>query len=213
MILVTWNTQGDFTASSKELVIAGFGDATDVFCIQEGGVDKQWKKGYFTTFTGRSVGSKNERCTNYLLIKTTVIGDTKPEEIVLTTIGGGEAGRSPCAVKLGKTMFVSWHSTASNDSEDTKSLLVECAFCVKAYELDRVIIGGDFNALPDDVLRMTLTNKVECFMQVVSQATETHTSHKVIDFFVIIGNQKASGATKRLFAQPSDHYPVEIIVN
>jgi hypothetical protein len=80
MILVTWNTQGDFTASSKEQVIAGLGDATDVFCLQEGGVGKEWTKGFFDTFTGRSVGSKNERCTNYLLIKKTLIGDLKPEE-------------------------------------------------------------------------------------------------------------------------------------
>jgi hypothetical protein len=116
-------------------------------------------------------------------------------------------------VKLGKTLFVSWHSTASNNSEDTKSLLVECSKGLKVHELDRVIIGGDFNASPSDVLMMTLTNKVDCYMQVVSQSSWTHTSQKVLDFFVIIGNEKAGGSTKRLSVIPSDHYPVEIIVN
>jgi hypothetical protein len=213
MILVTWNTQGDFTNSSKEQVIAEFGKSTDVFCIQEGGTDKTWTKGYFDTFTGKGVGSKNERCTNYLLIKTSVIGDTKPEKIELNTIGGGEAGRSACAVKLNKTMFVSWHSTASSDSSDTKSLLVECAKGLKVHGLDRVIIGGDFNASPFDILRMTLTNKVECYMEVFAQDRYTHTSNNVLDFFVIIGNQNASAQTKRLFAQPSDHYPVALAIN
>jgi hypothetical protein len=62
-------------------------------------------------------------------------------------------------------------------------------------------------------MMMTLTNKVDCFMQVVSQASSTHTSQRVLDFFVIIGNEKAGGSTKRISVIPSDHYPVEIIVN
>ncbi len=124
MRIATWNTQGSFLESGKKLIVSELHDGTDVVLLQEGGVDKIWGDGEYHTVQGQSIGALNERCTNYVLVNK-AYWDQNGQQVSFTTVGGGIAGRKPAAVQIGNTVFVSWHSLASQENTDTKQLLVE----------------------------------------------------------------------------------------
>ncbi len=66
--------------------------------------------------------------------------------------GGGVAGRYPAAAAgVGNYLLVSWHSTASSVSEDTAKLFKEI---LATHRGAVAVIGGDFNAEPEDLQAM-----------------------------------------------------------
>lgn len=215
MRFATWNSQGDFTSSEKSAIVKKLYAGTNVLFVQEGGVDKTWGDGLFKTTQGVSVGAKNERCTNYVLVSDTTWKD-KAATVVFTTVGGGVAGRKPAAVQIDKTLLVSWHSVAAGDNSDTRQLLAESFKKLDDTGLSQVVIGGDFNAAPGDIEAMIVRMAMarggsRHFAGVIAPRadTPTHSSGKVLDFFVVLMKEGApAGEIWVAPVKPSDHDPV-----
>ena len=161
----TWNTQGDFTSKPKAKQInafldeAGGGKTPVVVFVQEGGVAKAGDYEKWSAVGGAAVGAKNERCTNYILVNSAwqKLVNAEYQRMPLPTqtatsvsptvlVGGGEAGRTPAALALGRLLLVSWHSLAGYSNEDSAAMFG--AFQFNPYYIDRfdrIIVGGDFN--------------------------------------------------------------------
>lgn len=208
----TWNTQGNYTKADKKKVIDIMFTKyeCDVGMIQEGGTPEKPLTGYGSITSGSTPGSFNERCTNYIIYK------KKGISIDLETIGGGDAGRSPAALKDGSTLFVSWHSIACGNNLDSKSLIQECANEVKVGNYSRVIIGGDFNASPEDledlVTRFSGTRAAQSLKyRTFSPDDATHQGGEILDHFVVISSKDISLADPVVVeVSPSDHNPVYV---
>ena len=224
--VTTWNTQGDYTAADKAAVIGGFtgiGQVPVVF-LQEGGVEKVDKLGDFAVFSGQGVGSKNDRCTMYVLV------DAKAgaKDVLIqganhnVSIGGGDAGRTTAAAAVGDTLFVSWHSAAITSNTDTSALIgaIE-ANPDYGNTYKTVVIGGDFNAAPTDLLKMIRQVNDRSKLKfparaVVYSGKPTHSSGNEYDFFIVlakalpkywIDDEKKATMTP---VKPSDHDPVQV---
>ena len=189
---------------------------TAVVLIQEGGHCKSWPGGGFRTFVGVTPGALHGRCTNYVLVNAWIDGRLPAKAIVaiqMKTIGGAIAGRTPAAVLIGSTLFVSWHSLSASDNSDTSALLKECVYILEKYtDVTRIVIGGDFNASPVDIDAMILRGGGEVYTQVFAPplTTPTHpNSMKVLDFFVILSkNRPVKGSAIVELVGASDHNAV-----
>lgn len=206
MHFYTWNTQGSFLREDKVAQLSAFlpndGEAAIVF-VQEGGVSKAAHYEHWSAIGGAAVGAFNERCTNYVLVNNKWLNlpnaslirlplptqtATASNQTVL--VGGGVAGRTPAALAVGRLLLVSWHSIAGESNSD--SAAVFGAFQHNPWYIDRfdrIIIGGDFNASPEDIASI-LNQKADkdkpYWTWVVNSGQVTHPSTgKEIDFFVI----------------------------
>lgn len=222
MKFFTWNTQGSFASQPKLAVIEKFFDGGyDVGFLQEGGVDEAGHYAKFVAVAGLSVGAKNERCTNYVLIGKALWnkGAGKDKiDLFKKVQGGGEAGRTPAAVQLGDVCFVSWHSISSSDNSDTGMLVDHCAKIIwMDHSLNYIVIGGDFNASPKDVDEL-IGRRAKHYggigFDCLYASDDTHKSGKELDFFVVM-SRKAVDYTawpQVMGVVPSDHNPVTIDV-
>jgi hypothetical protein len=229
----TWNTQGNFTTDPKATTINSFltdvgGGATPcIVFVQEGGVDKAGIYTNWCAVGGAAVGAKNERCTNYILVNKAWqdLPDAAWMRLPLPTqtatlinptvlIGGGEAGRMPAAIAMGRLLLVSWPSLAGESNED--SAAVFGAFQFNPWyqdKFDRIIVGGDFNTSPDSITTM-LNQKSDkpkpYWAWVVSSGMITHpNSGREIDFFVVLDRSQVLDMTATMIQTiPSDHNAV-----
>jgi hypothetical protein len=215
MIFFTWNSQGDFTATAKSAVVQGLFNTQNcsVGFIQEGGVDKD--KAVITanvnTYGGPQVGAKNERCTNYVLVKTNLFQAGVNFEHI-NAIGGGEAGRAAAAVRIGNTIYASWHSLSGPSNSDTAALINECK---KKKGVDTIVIGGDFNTGPDEILGIINRNasagrgRNDWFCSVFKSGQPTHRSGRELDYFLVLSAGVLTANPVTVTAvPPSDHDPV-----
>lgn len=220
MKFFTWNTQGSFANVQKLKVIEGyFDDGYDVGFVQEGGSGEGGHYAKFVAISGLSVGAKNERCTNYVLIGKSLwnkVGGTDKIDMFKKVQGGGEAGRTPAAVQMGDVCFVSWHSISSTDNSDT-GMLVD--HCVKILGIDPslnyIVIGGDFNSHPKDVDEL-ITRRGKKHggigFDCLYSSDETHKSGKELDFFVVMSRKSVDYTAWPSVdgVVPSDHNPVTV---
>ena len=239
--LTTWNSQGKAStdASGKAMVIKGFFDPkmVNIVFLQEGGTDGSYLGGLAgdcSVVSGQGVGTKNDRCTPYLLIPSAL----KPVPVdigkaVYAAISGGEAGRAAAAAAVGRILLISWHGTANGATDDTANLIVGLA---KAYAAtyDTIVIGGDFNAQPIDMLK-TLGNfdgsrqgksghdlrsnkgpyTIDVFASgIPTQGTPTKDKRE-LDYFVVLTLAGVSNITVTGVGStpvgPSDHNPVRMV--
>jgi endonuclease/exonuclease/phosphatase family metal-dependent hydrolase len=215
MRVATWNTQGSFLEGAKQAIVREIHAGTNVLFLQEGGVEKVWSDGLFHTVQGQSVGAKNERCTNYILVNQT-FWNVNATQISFDSVGGGIAGRKPAAIQIGDTIFVSWHSISASDNSDTSQLLRECEQKLGSQGVNNIIIGGDFNTDPANIEAMVVMMAAGRggggFYSVVCHTPTdmpTHNSGRVLDFFVIMTNgNMPSGKVWVAAVEPSDHDPV-----
>ncbi|MGH7068081.1 MAG: endonuclease/exonuclease/phosphatase family protein [Acetobacteraceae bacterium] len=220
MRVATWNTQGSFVEGKKAAIVREIHAGTNVLFLQEGGVNKVWGDGLFHTVQGQSVGAKNERCTNYILVNQT-FWNVNATEISFNSVGGGIAGRKPAAIQIGDTIFVSWHSISASDNSDTSQLLHECQEKLAFNGVNNIVIGGDFNTDPASVEMMIAMMAAKrgggAFHTVVCHTPPdmpTHNSMHVLDFFVIMTKGNApSGNVWVAPVEASDHDPVFMEVN
>jgi hypothetical protein len=215
----TWNTQGDFTSKDKfEVIKKLFSSPYDCVAgfIQEGGVGKDGTPiPGLRVYTGVPVGSKNERCTNYVLLREDLLQGASAEFECFNVIGGGEAGRTAAAVRVGKFVFASWHSLAGPSNSDTSALIDECQ---QKTGVDCVVLGGDFNTTPDEVecmiVRKAMTRSTKNFnCNVVPSGKWTHRGKhgdKELDFFVLFQKNLSGARAEVVYVSPSDHNPVVI---
>lgn len=214
MKLFTWNTQGNFMSPAKRQVIVNdlfTVQNCDVGFIQEGGTDHGVPLPGYSVFSGPQAGALNQRCTNYVVLKQASFPAAATFELIQAA-GGGVAGRYPAAAKVGNYLFVSWHSTASAASEDTAKLFKEI---LSKHRGLVVVIGGDFNAQPEDVQAMVArhvggraSKGTSLDAKPAPQVTHPH-SGGTLDHFVVIGNGAETVATVAVHnVQASDHDPV-----
>jgi hypothetical protein len=218
--LYTWNTQGNFTTSPKgqELSTMITGNDPALVFIQEGGVNLAGPYNESTVVAGYAVGAFNERCTNYIVFNNQwPMGAMQPVILVngsgMALIGGGIAGRTPAAVELGRTLFVSWHSLSGPNNLDTSDLfrtLSRTPFYAEKYDL--IIVGGDFNATPGDIESMIVrmvTDRLEpyFFANIVRCGQPTLKNwDKEVDFFIYLRKSTQQEAPAYLRpTQTSDH--------
>jgi hypothetical protein len=195
MKLFTWNTEGDFTEETKKAVVRHFFEKKEcqVGFIQEGGTKAT--SGSIPgckVYEGIGVGSKNERCTNYVIVHGDLVKATVPKEVGFVACGGGEAGRTAAAITIGEICLVAWHSLSGPDNSDTSALLEECA---KLQGVSNVAIGGDFNAEPkfvDELIQRKLDRKrhpLATFARVCNSGKSTQKKGKELDYFVLMGDE------------------------
>lgn len=232
--LYTWNTQGNFTSPTKAQEINGFltnvgGGATPVIVfVQEGGVKKAGNGKTWAAVDGAQIGAFNERCTNYVLINTKWqdIQNAELQRLPLPTqtatkvnptvlVGGGQAGRMPAAVAIGRLLLISWHSLAGESNEDSAAVFGAIQFNPWYKErFDRIIIGGDFNASPlsvANILNQKADKPKSYYAWVVSSGQATHpSSGQELDFFVIFDCTQALTMTAAVVPtnNVSDHEAV-----
>lgn len=198
----SWNSQGNpvkFRDEKKCLVITYFGETVSppvIVFLQEGGIGYDGKKeGFPYTGSGAGVGAYNERCTMYVLAKLPD-GLEAPSHVQLlddhgnATIGGGEAGREPAAVRIGRYLFISWHSTASDDNSDTSAMLKVLQQSKRYNDFSLVVIGGDFNSAPDALTKLVQQreNQGAFTASVVACGKPTHKGKRQgeYDYFVVL---------------------------
>lgn len=221
LTIASWNSQGNPTCNRKVAYLRYLLESFDVVLLQEGGnpktvnfelyppdglhaEDHYWasERGKTATYlraNGTAIGAFNERCTNYILARGPAPSRERLpfEEVDLThVVGGGDAGRTPAAASLGSTIFISWHSIASGDNSDTRTLIraSEEELVKKDSRTNRIVIGGDFNTRPssiEGVLDRHFSERKadkEVSVKVVSPLTRTQKSDRPypIDFFVIM---------------------------
>jgi len=218
----TWNTQGNFTQGPKAEVIQQMlgGNALAMTFVQEGGVNLEGAQDGYTAEAGAAIGAFNERCTNYILYndawgqrlsKVTLVDANNS-----VLIGGGIAGRTPAAVSLGKTLFVCWHSLSAPNNLDTGALLRALQKAPVYKEFDQIILGGDFNATPEDVERIVLGIAVErgepnFTIQIVRCHQPTLKAwDKEYDFFILFQKAHEQQNAQLLNVVPSDHQAVRM---
>ena len=231
--IFTWNTQGDFTKDVKLQVINGlYPSGCVVGCIQEGGVEKHGTHGRWFAYAGPQIGSKNERCTNYILVDATYSKFVDVSSLNISNgrgalvVGGGLAGRSPAAIAMNGILFISWHSLAGQSNTDT-SLLIAAIESNNVYTnmFHTVVIGGDFNASPTDIRQLINRGTIRTksfwkynYRDVINSGNATHSSNKELDFFVILSKtqwiQKGILSNLKMIEMkavvPSDHNPVRM---
>ena len=220
MKLASWNTQGDFTETTKAAEINGTLKNMDVIMIQEGGVDKTWSHVGFKSYAGVGVGAFNERCTNYILVSDDFREGKKAIYTTLSNIiGGGDAGRSACAVQIDHDLFISWHSIASSNNSDTSQLIDKCLNLMSGnFGLSSIVIGGDFNTDPSNVEMMIAAKAASQkftgsnFFVHVFNGGASHSSGKTYDFFVVFTASNPAYTIGVQAVVPSDHNPVAIDV-
>lgn len=239
--LTTWNSQGKASedARGKAAVVKGFFDPTmvNIVFLQEGGTDGSYLGDLAkdcTIVSGQGVGTRNDRCTPYLLIPSAL----KPVSVdigktVYAAISGGEAGRAAAAAAVGRILLISWHGTANGATDDTANLIVGLA---KAYATtyDTIVIGGDFNAEPIDMLK-TLGNfdgtrqgksgynlrskkapyTIDVFASGIPTQGTPNKDKRELDYFVVltlanVSNIAVSGVNSTPVV-PSDHNPVRMV--
>ena len=215
MRFFTWNTQGDFQKRDKFKRIEDLFNVSgcQIGFIQEGGTDHgNGQIGDYSIFAGPQVGAKNERCTNYVLVKRSAFPGQVPQSVLLQAVGGGVAGRSAACAKVGNYIFVSWHSTASPASEDTAQLLTEV---VQKWKGSVTVVGGDFNATPTALEAMVARkagtrSHAGTAIDAKGALQSTHSSGKALDHFVVVGQGASGRANVRVISAPgtSDHDPV-----
>ena len=129
----------------------------DVIMLQDDGDDAEaWAdeadEWGFQQFTGPASGEAHDRCACHLLIRTG--GDGVVPGPALDA-GPGAHGRRPATAYVGahRTLFVSWCAEAGPAARDgTAGLVAACAGVLSRDPgVEAVIIGGGFNAGPDDV--------------------------------------------------------------
>lgn len=234
--LITWNTQGDFTAATKKAVLTGVGFGRKVFMVQEGGVGKAGKLtdaasgNSWTAYAGSGAGAKNERCTNYVLVDSVhemfctrkVIADLDGKLV----IAGGVAGRAPAAVGLNSVLYISWHAAASSSADADTAVLVNTLDKTEEFYANyhTVVIGGDFNSSPASVAKAVSqgTSRTKAAWNytsrvVVSSGKITHpSSENELDMFVVLSTgtpaHSALGAGVRKSVVPSDHHAVTMTI-
>lgn len=213
MRFATWNTQGNFNETRKSAIIREINTGTNVLFVQEGGVEQNWSGGLYNSTGGQSVGAKNERCTNYVLVNSSMFNESA-SEVYYTTVGGGIAGRKPAAVRIGKTLLVSWHSISASDNTDTRQLLSESMELLSSSTVDAIVIGGDFNTSPKNIEDMITAMAAgrhggRHYAVVIAPPLDmaTHQSNKVLDFFVVMSSSSAAprGQAWVCCVEPSDH--------
>ena len=211
----TWNTQGDFASKPKAKQINAFLDAAGggrtpvIVFVQEGGVAKAGDYEKWSAVGGAAVGAKNERCTNYILVNSAwqKLVNAEYQRLPLPTqtatslnptvlVGGGEAGRTPAALALGRLLLVSWHSLAGQSNEDSAAMFG--AFQFNPYYIDRfdrIVVGGDFNTSAKSVTQILnqKSDKAKPYWAwVVNSGQVTHPgSQAELDFFVILDRTQA----------------------
>lgn len=218
--LFTWNTQGNFTTDLKGQEVGAMLSGNDpaLVFIQEGGVNLAGQKQGYTAVSGYAVGAFNERCTNYILFNNQW-PPLRVQDTLLVTgngsalIGGGVAGRTPAAVEIDRTLFISWHSLSSPNNLDTSELIRTLQTASQYLQYDLIIIGGDFNASPDDVEMIIAaigSRQTNFFAQVVRCGQPTLKNwNKEVDFFVIFRRAVQQESPAVLVpTQSSDHEAV-----
>ncbi len=232
--LLTWNTQGDFTTLAKSSVIDTLADDRSAICfLQEGGVEKAGSVGRWLAFGGEGVGSKNERCTNYVLVDALRSKFSPPEHVELVDkddnllIGGGQAGRTPAAVAVAGILFISWHSVSTKANDDTSNLVAALERNY-AHRYPKVIIGGDFNTSPDEIVKLVARGTARTreswkykSRRVFRCGNYTHAGdeYRELDFFLALSTSEDETfqfalsdlrATEVHRVAPSDHDPVRV---
>ena len=217
--LYTWNTQGNFTQGPKgEVVQQMLGVQTPALTfVQEGGVNLAGDYQGYKAVAGFAVGAFNERCTNYILYND-AWGRLEPVLLVdglgSALIGGGQAGRTPAAVALDRTLFVSWHSLAAPNNLDTSAVFQAFQLAAIYKQYDQIFVGGDFNASPDDVEKILVRipndrNEVNFSATIVRCGQPTQkTYQKEIDFFVLFAKAPVQLQGVLVNVVPSDHEAV-----
>jgi hypothetical protein len=234
----TWNSQGDFTISPKLTAIDSlFGSSRVIGFIQEGGVEKSGIQGRWKAYAGYSVGAYNERCTNYVVVDAnyskfiTIDSLTLQDDRERVLVGGGDAGRTPAAIGINDVLFISWHSLADQSNTDTAELIRTIESNQHyAQSYNTVVIGGDFNATPDDIRRVLGrgTDRVRDtwiykHRYVLNSNQITHpASSNELDFFIVMSKTElySSGPTANYVqdriemvpVEPSDHHPVRMMI-
>ena len=237
MKIYTWDTQGDFTNDKKLATINSFNDPNHpVFvCIQEGGMslnlDRQGiKSGGWVVFDGQAVGVSKEpcTCTNYILVnkgaqRLPLVRINLTDKHGGVLLGNGKAARTPVAIRCGADLIVSWHSLSGPDNSDTFALINALEREAGNKGIERVIVGGNFNAEPDEVdqllsvgNRRTLSQRT-LQQRLVGRAgapTQGRPPNREFDFFVYMARQEVG---QPVFQRPqvyrvglSDHDPVLI---
>jgi len=222
--LYTWNTQGNFTTGPKgqELSQMVSGDDPALVFIQEGGVNLEGQYNDCIAVAGYAVGAFNERCTNYIVFNSKwPMGSMQPVVLVngsgMALIGGGIAGRTPAALELGRTLFVSWHSLSSPNNLDTSDLirtLTRTPYYSEKYDL--IVIGGDFNATPADIesmiVRMVTDRAQSYFFASIVRCGQPTLKYwdKEVDFFIYLRKEYEQEVPAVLRqTQASDHDAVQ----
>jgi hypothetical protein len=222
--LYTWNTQGNFTTGQKgqELSAMITGNDPALVFVQEGGVNLAGPYNESTAVAGYAVGAFNERCTNYIVFNNQwPMGGMQSVVLVngsnMALIGGGVAGRTPAAIDLGRTLFVSWHSLSSPNNLDTSDLLRTLTRTPSyAEKYDLIIIGGDFNASPGDIesmmVRMVTDRSDPYFFSTIVKCGQPTLKQwdKEVDFFIYLRKeyqQEIPAALRQ--TQSSDHEAVQ----
>lgn len=238
----TWNTQGNFTEGGKGDIVrqmmnvqqpppqGGFGEMRPaIACLQEGGVNLGGNYPGYVAVAGSGVGAFNERCTNYVLLNEAwvglISGGGSVNQVTISDprgsaiIGGGIAGRTPAAVAIERnlrTLVISWHSTASGDNSDTRWLFRTLQKSADYADYDQIIVGGDFNASPDEVEWLLISLAAErgdtnFGAQIVRSGYPTlkRDPPREYDYFVVFWPVYRQNQTaQRIDVLPSDHYPV-----
>ncbi len=218
--LFTWNTQGDFTDAAKQAIIQGLllRDHCVGGFLQEGGSGKAGTAiPGSTVYSGEPVGALNARCTNYVILSDAYAAGSA-DVVFFDAIGGGVAGRTAAAVRVGDVTFVSWHSLAGRGNADTSALIEECASRLRHDQV--VVIGGDFNASPDDVNDIIGRKAGRKQFALAAAATvqksgkwthEGSRGRRELDFFVVLGGDSGLNCDVWVkYVTPSDHNPVLI---
>jgi hypothetical protein len=216
----TWNCQGDFTRDDKaEFVNTLLNvDYLALMFIQEGGRDLDGKYPGYTAVKGYTPGAFNERCTNYILYNEAWGERLSPVTLVNANggvlIGGGVAGRTPAAVAVGKSLFVSWHGISAPENLDTSAVLraFQKGSTYKDYNL--IVLGADFNTEPADVEQILIALAAERggtnFSASIASCRQQTLKNwpRVYDYFIIFQENHEDRVGVRMDAAPSDHYAV-----
>jgi endonuclease/exonuclease/phosphatase (EEP) superfamily protein YafD len=206
--VVSWNSQGKPDQKEKLAELDAFRsnakDAVVVF-VQEGGNADWSKRGSdWWGVAGAQVGTKNARCTMYVLVNGGWLAPDHAKPYPLKTpkggavIGGGEAGREAAGILIGKTLFVSWHSSASGDNSDTADMIGGFQFNTEAYTgVDMIVVGADFNAKPEALERMLLQGseraKKQFWVEVYATNQATYKGKPLeIDYFLVFRRSQAN---------------------
>jgi hypothetical protein len=169
-----------------------------------------------TIYGGTSVGAFNKRCTNYVLVSQNAMNAAGVEDFdCFNAIGGGEAGRTAASVQVGRVIYASWHSKAVRSNDDTWALLDECQ---DKGGVDAIVIGGDFNTEPDEIVAMINRHAIErgsgqnnWFCSVFNSGAHTHRGRRgdsELAFLVVYQDQYRAANVCVQKAGPSDHHPV-----
>ncbi|WP_427310603.1 endonuclease/exonuclease/phosphatase family protein [Cupriavidus sp. H39] len=231
IIVYSWNSQGNHTRADKQRAIDRMAaTGPTIIMLQEGGSEKLVSSGAaanWKVFDGCTVGAYDERCTPYVLLETTFAAQVRATQVDIVderdgvVLAGGVAGRTASGVAIDKVLFISWHSIAAPQNGDTRALLraFDKASCYEKYDL--IVIGGDFNASPEDISAMlgrendrTQARLRYAYRQVFycGKATHRGRQERELDFFVVLAKRQVSATVELIEQMPSDHDAVRMVL-